>query len=316
MRRAGDAGASPAPAPEHPTGRGARIYQEALCGAGGRELHAWVPTAAPVALGAAVYACPPYQLRVPPLPVARVSVNLTRSAVSGGVEGDPPRRFDARRYSLFVTPAHTPVSWHKESPSRHLGLYFDARSWPRDVGEGGLLPLQPLFNATVPGLHPLVDELVAEIQSPRMLSGEAADSIGRLLLVHLSREMVRAASHPPSLTPAMLGRLRDYVQARLTERILVADLAHELGLPASRFAADFTRVTGQPPYRFVLAVRLDKAAGLLARSSLSLAEVAQECGFASQQHLSNAIRRHTGTTPSRYRRQHRPEAPAAGPGVP
>jgi AraC family transcriptional regulator len=40
---------------------------------------------------------------------------------------------------------------------------------------------------------------------------------------------------------------------------------------------------------------------LLRNSSLSLVEIASQCGFASQQHLTNLMHRQLGVTPGRYR---------------
>jgi AraC family transcriptional regulator len=103
----------------------------------------------------------------------------------------------------------------------------------------------------------------------------------------------------------VLASLREYIVAHLSERILVADLARQAGLSPNRFAQAFSECAGQPPHQFVIALRLDRAAQLLRASTLDLVEVADDCGFATQQHLCNAMRRHLGTTPSRYRRMHK-----------
>jgi AraC family transcriptional regulator len=92
--------------------------------------------------------------------------------------------------------------------------------------------------------------------------------------------------------------------AHLSERSLVADLARQAGLPPNRFAQAFSEHTHRSPHQFVLALRLEHAAQLLRASNLTLVKVAHDCGFANQQHLCNATRRHLGTTPGRYRRMH------------
>jgi transcriptional regulator GlxA family with amidase domain len=102
--------------------------------------------------------------------------------------------------------------------------------------------------------------------------------------------------------------LRDYIVSRLGERILVADLAQQVGLSPNHFAASFTEHTGRPPHRFVLDIRIEHAAARLSQSTLTIAQIAHDCGFSSQQHLSNAFRRHRDTTPSRYRSRARPPA--------
>jgi AraC family transcriptional regulator len=54
-------------------------------------------------------------------------------------------------------------------------------------------------------------------------------------------------------------------------------------------------------------MRLESATELPRHSQLSPADVAHTCGFASQQHLTNAMRRALGITPGRYSAQFRSE---------
>jgi AraC family transcriptional regulator len=288
---------------------GAETYLRTLVNAGGQEVEALRRGNGRLSVYAAIYASQPYALSVPALAVPRLALNLTAARVSGGVDGDRPRGFDARRHSLFLTPAGAAASWHKESPSRHLGIYFHPEVFDgADDGTPSRSELPCLLNESIPGIGPLVDQLVWELQSSEILNAEAADSVVRLLLIHLARRFRRASSTASALTPKAIERLRDYIVARLCERILVADLAQQVGLSPNHFAASFTKQTGRTPHRFVLAVRLERAAALLSQSSLTLAQIAHDCGFSSQQHLSNAFRQHMDTTPSRYRSRALPPA--------
>ena len=281
---------------------GAEIYLRTLVNAGGQEVEALRCGNGRPLVYAAIYASQPYAISVPALAVPRLAVNLTAARVSGGLDGDRPRGFDARRHSLFLTPAGTAVNWHKESPSRHLGIYFHP-----DVFDGAddrtlsRSELPCLLNESIPGIGPIIDQLVWELQSSEILNTEAADSVARLLLIRLARRFRRASSTASALTPMAIERLRDYIVARLDERILVADLAQQVGLSPNHFAASFTEQTGRPPHRFVLDIRIERAAALLSQSTLPIAQIAHDCGFSSQQHLCNAFRRHQATTPGRYR---------------
>lgn len=288
---------------------GAEVYLRTLVSAGGQEVEALRLGKDRSSVYAAIYASQPYALSVPALAVPRLAVNLTAARVSGGLDGDRSRCFDARRHSLFLTPDGAAVNWRKESPSRHLGIYFHPEVFDgADDGASSRSELPCLLNESVPGIGPLVDQLVWELQSSEILNAEAADSVARLLLIRLARRFRRESSTASALTPKAIERLRDYIVTRLGERILVADLAQQVSLSPNHFAASFTEQTGQPPHRFVLAIRIEHAAALLSQSALSIAQVAHDCGFSSQQHLSNAFRRYLDTTPSRYRSAARPSA--------
>lgn len=284
---------------------GADAYARALATAGGKELEAVARKGDRTAVCAAIYASPPYDLQVPALPVSRLSVNLTRARVSGGVGGERRRSYEALRYSMFLVPAGVPAAWRKDSPSRHMNIYFHPDAF-RGSGDGDVVfdPEQPVFNAQIAGVRHLADQLAAELDSPETLTTEAADSLARLILVRLARQLRNPGTASNPLTPKVLASLRDYIVAHLAERILVADLAREAGLSPNRFAQAFSEHTRLSPHQFVLGFRLDRAAQLLRASNLNLVEVAHDCGFANQQHLCNAMRRHLGTTPSRYRRTH------------
>jgi AraC family transcriptional regulator len=296
---------SPDTEPEHKARlrHGADAYASVLAGAGGRQLEALMRDGDRTAVCSAIYTSPPYELQVPALPVSRLSVNLTAARVTGGIAEGRPRSYETRRYSVFLAPAGAPAAWRKELPSRHLTIYFRPESLDAD-GAMGYDPEQPLFNAQLPGSRPLADELAAELQSAGSLAVEASDSLARLLLVRMVRHMHRPDSAGSPMSHRLVQRLRAYVMAHLSQRILVADLARHAGLPANRFAQAFTEFTRQTPYQFVLAQRLEHATQLLRNTSLSLAHVAHDSGFANQQHLCHAMRRQLRTTPSRYRLQH------------
>jgi AraC family transcriptional regulator len=239
---------------------------------------------------------------VPALTVARLSVNLMAGRVSGGLEGEHRQQYQAQRHSLFLTPAGAAVHWRKEQHSRHLNIYFHRKAYAEDEDGGSLLDADdPLLNAFVPGVQRLADELAGEVASHDPMAAEAADSLARLLLVRVLRRRIYAARVANPLSGVVMRRLEDYVAEHLAERILVADLAAVAGLSPDRFAHAYSRHAGQSPHQFVLAARLKRAVELLGQSTLGIAEVAATCGFASQQHLTQTMKRRLSTTPARYR---------------
>jgi len=286
---------------------GVAEYRRMLGAAGGSELAALMRDTDHAAVCAAIYVSPPYDLHVPALPVSRMSINLTRASVTGGVDGERQRTFEAERYSIFLAPAGAPMSWRKSSPSRHLTIYFHREAF-EDPSEAAssLFQTGPIFNASAPGMRQLADELAHELDYSSLLNTDAADSLARLLLVRFARCLQHASTSPHPLTSTVLSALREYVLEHLTEKILVADLARQAGLPPNRFAAIYREQTGQSPHQFVLALRVERAIGLLRKSKQRLADVAFACGFANQQHLANAMRRHRGMTPSQCRAGQRP----------
>ncbi len=81
----------------------------------------------------------------------------------------------------------------------------------------------------------------------------------------------------------------------------VEALAAEAGLTPSYFCRVFKRATGLSPHQYVLKARLERAQQMLGGSELSISQVADALGFASQSHFTRAFRGFTGQTPSAWR---------------
>lgn len=104
------------------------------------------------------------------------------------------------------------------------------------------------------------------------------------------------ASNRHSLSPDAMHR---YIRANLHRKIRVQDLASEACLSVSRFHEVFREVVGTTPHQFLLEARLDQAIKLLLSTSLSVSEISYRVGFSSQGALTNALRKHKGTTPTK-----------------
>jgi len=275
---------------------GAATYGGVLATAGGLEVEAFRRGSTPASLTVVLYASPPYAMAVPAINTTRLSINLSDSPVTGGLDGDRSRVFQARRHSLFLTPAGAGAYWRKERPSRHINVYFDSAAARNS--EGIDLDAVSLLNASVPQARPLIDMLAIELVGHNPFAAEAVDSLARLILVQIARKQMNS-SQP--LTPALMGRIAEFVDAGLDQRLLVSDMAAVVGLTPNRFAQAFARATSRSPHQYVLDRRLERATDLLRSSSEPLAEIAAACGFANQQHMTQLMRRRVGTTPARYR---------------
>ena len=104
------------------------------------------------------------------------------------------------------------------------------------------------------------------------------------------------------LSPPKLRRVIAFIEAHLHEHIGLNDLAGAAGLSANHFLRVFKLATGATPYHFLRARRLERARQLLTASTIPLAQLALECGFANQAHFTAAFSRDIGISPGRYRR--------------
>jgi AraC family transcriptional regulator len=280
--------------------RGTKIYDRLLRKSGGQVLGA-VSMREDAQLQIALYESPSYDLHIPPIGVARLSINLRTAPVRGGLCGDQARDYRGRRYSLFLAPAHSEARWRKPQSSRHINIYFSDTALDEGDGDwqGSLLSEKILMDLSYPRFKPLIDALEMSMLGDDLFAEGASIGIARLMLATLARQPDKPS---PRLPPTSLAKVREYVMAHLDTPILVADLAAILGLTPNRFALAFTATVGQPPHRFVLECRLTRAMDLLRNTHAGLADVAAACGFSSQQHLTTTMRHLAGTTPGHVRR--------------
>ena len=88
---------------------------------------------------------------------------------------------------------------------------------------------------------------------------------------------------------------------RPEENHSLTSMAAEAGLSPFYFARVFSELVGEPPHRYLLMVRLQRAAQLL-RAGASVAEAALKSGFPDVNHFSKTFRRRFGVSPSRFPR--------------
>ena len=106
---------------------------------------------------------------------------------------------------------------------------------------------------------------------------------------------------PGGLAPWQIKRVSAHIEANLSEKLCLDNLAALSKLSTSYFAAAFRRSFGTSPYAYITVRRVELAKQQMAEGKLPLCEIALECGLADQAHLSRVFRRVTGTTPTLYR---------------
>ena len=83
-------------------------------------------------------------------------------------------------------------------------------------------------------------------------------------------------------------------------------LANESGYSRVHFIRMFKAATGYSPHNYLLNLKMERARELLRNPSMSLIDIALDCGFSSHSHMSRLFHKIVGVTPSDYRRSLRP----------
>ena len=111
---------------------------------------------------------------------------------------------------------------------------------------------------------------------------------------HLSVEKYRRYSQS-------VWEIQNWVRSHPTARNSMEEMAARLHVSYSFFSRMFKAVTGSSYAAFVAQTRLDSAKLSLLETNLSVAEIAQACGYSDPNYLYLAFRRMMGCTPGEYR---------------
>ncbi len=111
------------------------------------------------------------------------------------------------------------------------------------------------------------------------------------------------------VSPSKDKRLREfYIKEALTfidgnyqRDISIDEIACASGLNRGYFSRIFKEFMGKTPQQFLINYRMNKAAELLKKSRISIAEVGSSVGYGNQLHFSRAFKSTFGISPRDYR---------------
>lgn len=118
-----------------------------------------------------------------------------------------------------------------------------------------------------------------------------------------SKASERRSQEAIALSSRSVAEIVDFMEAHIGEAITVEQLAQIVQLPATRFLKSFRNAVGETPYQHLMRRRLEGSRLALMSPSSSIAEVAFEYGFSSQQHLTGLFSERFGISPAAFRKQ-------------
>jgi AraC family transcriptional regulator len=107
------------------------------------------------------------------------------------------------------------------------------------------------------------------------------------------------------LAPWQMRRVIRHIDDSLASTIRTRDCARIAQLSTSHFSRAFKVSFGETFFKYIIRCRTERAREMMVMTDQPLCQIALNCGFADQSHLSRQFRHRVGSTPAAWRRQQR-----------
>ncbi len=157
-----------------------------------------------------------------------------------------------------------------------------------------------------PWLKSTLDQLSTEYMSQQPGAELVVNKLTEVVLVELIRinfgrddksRFIRA------LSDKQISRALQHLHNNPNIAWTLEKIAGDVGMSRAAFAKRFKDLVGQPMFGYLTMLRIQRAKELLKETKLPLYEVASRVGYESDLAFTKTFKKHTGTTPTRFRKQ-------------
>ena len=150
-------------------------------------------------------------------------------------------------------------------------------------------------------LRPLLDEILEEFSTKRILYRENAGALLRSLLVNLLRARVESTSQSASAVKQIIAYINAHYDQAMTNRLF----SQLFGYHEYYLNRLFIKHTGSTLRQYILDVRISHAKKMLLNTDLPLSAIGEKVGFNSNTYFSKYFRQAVGITPTQFRQKYK-----------
>ncbi len=182
-------------------------------------------------------------------------------------------------------------------------LEFLNEKYPKEgVNNFWTLDERNFFFYNNPELSQTINKLITICQSTNLTKDVLADLALQELIVQISQSQnVTAINNNRTMEQnSYLTEILAYIQANLTAKINLQDIANKVGLSTTSFYRLFKRELGMSPLEYIMLERIKLAKQLLKDQNAYIKNVCYETGFEDSNYFIRAFKLHEGITPKQY----------------
>ena len=123
----------------------------------------------------------------------------------------------------------------------------------------------------------------------------------------------RQSTDVTAIADATVAKAMGYIREQACDGINVEDVVRRAGISRTALQDHFRVALGRPIHDVIVDARIARVRELLAKTTLSLLDIAERTGFKYPEYMSSVLKQRTGWTPARYRQEYGAK-PATGTG--
>lgn len=199
---------------------------------------------------------------------------------------------------LFLS-GNTPVTVWSDRERPFIRLWFLVK---------GTLPDTFFSLYRIPDMYITASPALPECLALSELTAETGDTpescaaAANLLHAILIRTMAPVLFPPDLAEDSIPRQMQAYIDSHLYGDLSLDALAARFGYAKIYLIRLFREECGQTPIQYVLHRRMEAACRMLTGTVMSIGEIAALLQYSSAQHFAAAFRKHTGVTPTEYRK--------------
>ncbi len=172
--------------------------------------------------------------------------------------------------------------------------------------EVATLPLDCFFR---PSNFHHITELLEELEACYEKTDDSSLHIDKwrcnLLLERIIFELVAGSEREETpINIRRMQKLTEYIEANLEKKLTLETLTKFAKIEKSYLMRIFKDRVGQTPIRYITHRRINRAKSLLqAENDLTIAEIAEKCGYFDTFYFSRCFKQETGMSPTKYKNQ-------------
>lgn len=214
--------------------------------------------------------------------------------------------------TIFIIPPHISFAVEVISNAELINIYINSSLLEQVIEEYSSMA-DSTFN--IRSNLFVVDEFMEQsvlsikeiLHNGGTFSGVEAQYFARVLVGRIITRYSSPASKEQAvengLPPGVVQKTIEFINLNLHKRIANEQLADLAGVGAAQFGRLFKRTMDMTPHQYIIRSRIERARTLLTETDMPIVEIAQECGFADQVHLTRFFGRIMGTSPASFRRK-------------